>query len=177
MKFIRSAKICSAALLASLLFTPAAFADSGFFIGASVGSAALSISDVNFDESDGSRKAMLGFIFDMPVVDFGIEAAYVDLGNQSDGLFDVDATAVTGFVTAGLDWGLFGAFAKAGLVSWDADVSALGLSASESGSDPAYGLGMRLTFSSIELRAEYEVLDVEDLDSFDVASVGVIWRF
>lgn len=177
MKVSRFIKSCGVATVATLLFTPAAFADSGVFIGASVGSAALEAKDLDFNESDGAQKVMLGYIFDMPVVDFGVELAYADLGNQSDALIDVEATALTGFATAGIDFGLFGFFAKAGMVSWDADVTVLGLSDSDSGTDPAYGLGMRLTFSSIELRAEYEILDVEDIDTFNMASVGVIWRF
>ena len=117
----------------------------------------------------------------MPVVDFAIEAAYVDLGSQSwtvlGETFELDAKAISAFGVAGLDYGLFGFFAKAGLVSWDADIAVAGLQDSDSGSDPAYGLGFRLMFSSVEVRAEYEVFDIADTDSVDMLSLGVLWRF
>lgn len=187
MSLLRSARICSAALLASLLFTPAAFADSGFFIGGSVGNAALSFSDVEFgsggfDETDSAYKGFVGFIVDLPVVDFGIEAAYVDFGAPSDtSIFDedseIDVTGLSAFGTIGMDWGLFGVFAKAGIVRWDAEFSLDNVSlGKDDGSDSAYGLGFRLNFSSVELRAEYEQFDVEDAD-LDMVSIGVLWRF
>jgi hypothetical protein len=187
MRFTRSTRICGAALLASLLFTPAAFADSGFFVGGSVGNAALSFSDVEFgsdgfDDSDSAYKGFVGFIFDLPVVDFGIEAAYVDFGAQSDtSIFaeenQVDVTGLSAFGTIGMDWGLFGVFAKAGLVQWDAELSLDNVRlGGDDGSDSAYGLGFRFSFSSVELRAEYEQFDIEDAD-LDMVSIGVLWRF
>ena len=62
------------------------------------------------------------------------------------------------------------------MVSWDADLDVGGLSDSEDGTDPAYGIGARLTFSSVEARLEYEVFDFDDVD-VDMVSLGVIWRF
>jgi len=171
--------------LAALLLGSAANADSGFYIGGSVGDAAMSASDidvgVDFDDSDTAGKIFVGYIVDMPVVDFGIEAAYVDFGAPSETIlgeeFELDVTGLSAFGTLGVDWGLFGVFAKAGLVSWDADfiVDSVELG-SEDGSDSAYGVGFRLTFSSVEVRAEYEVFDVEEVD-VDMVSVGVLWRF
>jgi hypothetical protein len=123
---------------------------------------------------------MAGYIFDMPVVDIAIEAAYNDFGSQDGDVLqvpaDVEADGLSAFVVGGVDFGLFGIFAKAGMVSWDAEITAGGLSASEDGTDPAYGVGMRLTFSSIEARLEYEVFDFDDVD-LDMVSLGVLWRF
>jgi len=171
--------------LAALLLGPAAYADSGFYIGGSIGDAAMSASDidvdVDFDDSDTAGKIFLGYIVDMPVVDFGIEAAYVDFGAPSEMIFgeefELDVTGLSAFGTLGVDWGLFGVFAKAGVVSWDADfiVDSVELG-SDDGSDSAYGVGFRFTFSSVEVRAEYEVFDVEEVD-VDMISVGVLWRF
>ena len=182
MKVTRFTKLRSAAVLAVLagsLVGPAAYADSGFYLGASLGDANVEID--NLDDNDSASKFFGGFIFDMPVVDFAIEAAYVDLGSQSwtvlGETFELDAKAISAFGVAGLDYGLFGFFAKAGLVSWDADIAVAGLQDSDSGSDPAYGLGFRLMFSSVEVRAEYEVFDIADTDSVDMLSLGVLWRF
>ncbi len=185
MKVTRFTKLRSAAVLAVLagsLVGPAAYADSGFYLGASLGDANVEFDDFGIDDNDSASKIFGGFIFDMPVVDFAIEAAYVDLGSPSGTLFgdsvDLDVKAISAFGVAGLDYGLFGFFAKAGLVSWDADIAAAGLPVgAESGSDPAYGLGFRLTFSSVEVRLEYEIFDIADVETVDMLSLGVLWRF
>ena len=183
MKFSRFVKSCSVATLATLLLTPAAFADSGFMIGASIGETSLD-DEFGLSDSDLAGKLMFGYIFDLPVVDFGIEAAYVDFGGASENLgggasISVDADGFSGFGTVGVDFGLFGMFAKAGIVSWDLKARATGQgSISDSGSDPAYGVGFRLGFSSVEVRAEYELFDIEDADdTIDMISLGVVWRF
>jgi hypothetical protein len=180
MKVSRLVKSCGAATLAALLLTPAAYADSGVFFGASYGS--LSFDDVNssFDQDSAPYKIMAGYIFDMPVVDIAIEAAYNNFGSQEGDILqipaEVDADGLSAFVVGGLDWGLFGVFAKAGMVSWDVDQNWGGLVTSADGTDPAYGLGMRLTFSSIEVRGEYEVFEFDNAD-VDMYSLGVLWRF
>ena len=178
MKFATTVRLFGAAAVASLLLAPAAQADSGFYLGASVGDTSVELDD--FDESDTSWKAFGGYIFDMPVVDFAVEAAYIDFGSQGGELLQVpaaiDATGLGAFGLVGLDWGLFGMFAKAGFVSWDADLELGGLSDSDSGTDPGYGIGFRLNFSSIEVRAEYELFEFEDAD-VDMATIGVLWRF
>ena len=183
MKVTRFTKLRRAAVLAALagsLVGPAAYADSGFYLGASLGDANVEITN-GFDDNDSASKIFGGFIFDMPVVDFAIEAAYVDLGTVSGTVlgesYEFDSNAISAFGVAGLDYGFFGFFAKAGLVSWDTDMTIAGLSGSDSGSDAAYGLGFRLMFSSVEVRAEYEVFDVSDFDTVDMLSLGVLWRF
>ena len=181
MKFATTVRLFGATAVASLLLAPAAYADSGWFIGGAYGD--LDFEDdlgTNFDQDSAPYKIMAGYIFDMPVVDIAIEAAYNDFGTQEGDVLQVpsvvDATGLSAFVTGGLDFGLFGVFAKAGLVSWDADLDVGGLTGSEDGTDPAYGVGMRLTFSSIEARLEYELFDFDDVD-VDMVSLGVIWRF
>ena len=185
----RSVSFCRAAalgVLAAMLMGPVAYADSGFYIGGSVGNAAMSVADIDFggsdfDDSDTAWKGFVGYIFDMPVVDFGIEAGYVDFGAPSDTVlgteYDLDVNGLSAFGLVGLDFGLFGVFAKAGVVSWDADFAIDNVNlGSEDGSDAAYGIGFRLNFSSIEVRGEFEVFDIEDAD-VDMVSVGVLWRF
>ena len=173
------------AILVAMLMGPAANADSGFYIGGSIGSAAMTVDDIDvgveFDDDDSAWKGFAGYIIDMPVVDFGIEAGYVDFGAPSDTVFgeevELDVTGLSAFGLIGVDWGFFGMFAKAGVVSWDADFAVNDVSLeSEDGSDSAYGVGFRFTFSSVEVRLEYEVFDVEDAD-IDMASLGVLWRF
>lgn len=181
MKLSRFVKRCGVATLATLLLTPAAFADSGFFLGGAYGDASFDAdTGANFDQDSAPYKIMAGYIFDMPVFDIAIEAAYNDFGSQEGDILqvpvDVDATGLSAFVVGGVDFGMFGIFAKAGLVSWDADLTSGALSDSEDGTDPAYGVGARLMFSSLEARLEYEVFDFDDVD-LDMVSLGLIWRF
>jgi len=182
MKLSRFVKRCGVATLAALLLAPAAFADSGFMIGASIGESNVS-DELLLDDEKVAYKAMVGYIFDLPAVDLGVELSYVDLGAGEDNFgpatVKVDATAVTAYGTVGVDFGLFGIFGKVGYAMWDLKASSAGLgSASEDGSDLAYGIGMRLNFSSIEVRAEFEQLDIDDAsDKIDLLSLGVVWRF
>ncbi len=187
MKFATSVRLFGAAAVASLLMAPAAQADSGFYVGAGLGESDVS-DTVSLNDDSLAYKAMAGYIFDLPAVDFGVELAYADFGGASENFgggnqIDVDVKGLAGFGTVGLDLGLFGMYAKAGFASWDFDLSATGLpSVSADGSDPAYGIGLRFTFSSVELRAEYERFEVEDNalgidDSINMISVGAIWRF
>jgi len=180
-------RAASLGVLTAMLMGPVAHADSGFYIGGSLGvggslgDASMESIDIGFDEDDSAWKAFGGYIVDMPVIDFGIEAGFVDFGAASATIlaqeFEVDVTALSAFAMVGVDWGLFGLFAKAGLVSWNTDTSIAGLQESADGSDSAYGVGFRLNFSSVEIRAEYEEFDIEDIGALDMVSVGILWRF
>ena len=169
--------------------SPAAFADSGPYIGGSIGTATVSAdipdpgfgSDINFDENDTAWKAFLGYNFDLPVINLGVEAGYFDLGSPNMNVLNETASiAVNGweaFGLAGVDIGPVGVFVKAGMVSWDADLKISDLRGSEDGSDPAYGAGLRFNIGKLEIRGEYELLDIDDADDVYMASVGLAWSF
>ncbi len=183
--------ISSVTAAAALAVSPAALADSGPFIGASIGNATVSadfqdpvdpgFADINFDDSDFAWKVHGGFAFDLPLIDLGVELAYFDLGSPTMDVLDeslgIDVTALAAYGLAGINIGPVGVFLKAGYAQWDAKLSLADLSASEDGSDPAYGAGLRFTLGSVEIRGEYEVIDVEDVNDVYMASVGLVWRF
>ena len=178
--------IASLLSLALLSLSPTAFAESGPFIGGSVGTAGVSIDDdfgESFDEDDFAWKVYGGYAFDLPVVDFGIEIGYFDLGEPGGEILGEPAgISVSGYDVFGLigfNLGPVGIFGKAGYASWDADVfiDAFGEDFSEDGSDPAYGLGLRFMLGSLEIRGEYEVIDVADADDVYMGSLGLVWRF
>ncbi len=172
-KKVRVSLICLSGLL---LATPAAVfagADSGFYIGAGVGDAGVEANDSDFDESDSAYKVFGGFnIGFIPLVDFAVEASYVDFGSPSDGGDKVDVTGINAFGLAGLSFGPFGVFAKAGMIDWDVDVGSF----SDSGTDPAYGIGARFAIGSFAVRAEYEVYDL-DIADVDMISVSGVYTF
>ena len=188
---IRSNMIVSLLSLAILSLSPAAFAESGPFIGASVGTATVSadvadptdpgFADINFDEDDFAFKVYGGYAWDLPVLDLGVELGYFDLGSPSASVgaetVGISVSGYSAFALAGVNLGPVGLFLKGGMASWDADLLIADLSGSESGSDPAYGVGLRLTFASLEVRAEYEVFDIDDADDVYMATLGLAWRF
>jgi len=169
------------------LAMPAA-ADSGAYLGGSVGQAGpdIEFEDGDFDDDATAWKVFGGYNFDITLLNLAVEGAYVDFGSPSDRIagidVDLEADAFTGFGVVGLDLGIFGLFAKAGLAYWDAEARAPGgVGGSDSGTDPAYGVGARVTLGSVEIRAEYEYFDIEirDTRSSDLSmiSLGAAWTF
>lgn len=180
----------AAALAASLLLVATTVqADTGPYIGGSVGSTTLQIAatdpdlgDFSFDESDFSWKLFGGYNFDLPVINLGIEAGYVDLGGPSvtvlDQEFGLAITAWDAFGVAGFDLGPLNLFAKAGFVTWDVEATIAGLDAgTDDGTDPAYGIGAAFEVGSLQLRAEYEMFDISDVEDLYMLSAGFVVTF
>lgn len=175
---------------AFLLMSAESRADSGFFIGGSVGSAGVEI-DINdpgdplnmvtFDEDDFAWKAFVGYNFDLTLLNFAVEGGYVDLGGPSTSIqgtqLEVDADGLDAFAVLGVDLGPVGVFAKAGVISWDAEASVDGISSSDDGTDPAYGIGAKIGLGSFALRVEYELFDIEDTEAVSMISAGLVWTF
>ena len=79
------------------------------YLGASVGSVSIEarVDDNSVDESDSAGKLIVGYIFDLPVVDLSFEANYVDFGSPRDDATGaaLDINGLDAFVVAGLDFG------------------------------------------------------------------------
>jgi len=176
-------------LIAALFAAPVpAYADSGFYVGGSIGRSLLdaNISDpgagsLSFDDGDSAWKGFAGFNIDAFVIDLAVEGGYVDFGQPSDRIagndVEFDLTGWDLFGLAGAELGPVGVFAKAGFIDWSADAFLNGTRVgSDSGTDPAYGLGMRFSLFSAEIRGEYEYFDVDETD-VSLVSVGVVWTF
>lgn len=183
----------SAAALGLLPFTDAR-AESGPYIGGSVGSATIAVeipdedpgAVFDFDENDFAWKAFGGYNFDLGVADLAIEGGYVDLGAPSGELLgsevELDVTGWDVFGLLGVDIGPVGLFAKAGMVSWDVEATIDGIEdEGDDGTDPAYGVGARFNLGNLQIRAEYEYFDIdsEGADGEDVymLSAGLVVNF
>lgn len=172
---------------ALLLMSAESRADSGFYVGGSVGSAGVEIdagdpvNPVIFDEDDFAWKAFGGYNFDLALLNLAVEGGYVDLGGPSADiggtLFAVDADGLDLFGLIGVDLGPIGIFAKAGVISWDAKASVDGVGTSDDGTDPAYGVGAKFGFGSFAIRVEYELFDIEDTENVGMISAGLVWTF
>jgi len=188
---INAASSCALALAVGLASVGDARAESGFYLGGSVGDATIS-ADVpdgklgdtfKFDESDFGWKAFGGYNFDVAFMDFAIEGGYVDLGSPSGtsplgSTLGIDVAGWDAFALAGFKLGPVGLFAKAGMISWDADSTFDGVDAGgDSGSDPAYGVGARFILGGFEIRGEYEMFDISDAQDVYMLSLGVAFKF
>lgn len=174
------AALSSFVLLAASL---PARADSGLYVGGSVGSSTIEDDedigdeDFSFDENEFAWKGFVGFNFDLLLLDLAVEGGYVDFGSPSNSLAEVDVDGWDLFGLVGLDLGPLGLFAKAGVINWDSDISAFGIDTSDDGTDPAYGVGARFMLGSLELRGEFEYFDVDVLDDAYLLSAGLVWTF
>lgn len=180
--------IASAIVLAGFATVAQAGSESGFYLGGSVGSASIDASDndpdvgeIEFDDDDSAYKVFLGYnIGAVPLVNLAVEGAYVNFGTFGgevagfDGEVDVDGFTAFGLV--GFDLGPVGLFGKVGMLSWDNELSVDDFDESDSGNDPAYGLGAKFQIGSFAVRGEYELFDLDGVD-IDMYSVGAAFTF
>jgi len=176
-------------LVVAALLLPAtkSRADSGLYVGGSVGNAGidLSVSDpvqsIDFDEDDFAWKVYGGFNFDVTALNLAVEGGYVDLGAPSGNILgsqvEVDANGFDVFGLAGFDLGLITVFGKFGFISWDAEATIDNLSTDDDGTDPAYGIGAKFELASLQIRAEYEIFDIDETDDVTMISAGIVFTF
>ncbi|MEJ2180340.1 MAG: outer membrane beta-barrel protein [Gammaproteobacteria bacterium] len=178
--------IKSSILLASALFFSSsvlAGSESGLYLGGSIGQATVTAKgetpgDPEFNENDAGYKIFLGYNFGIiPLIDLAVEGSYVDFGKPSGNNDEIDLVGWDAFGLAALTFGPFSVFGKMGVLSWDSDSNVSGISSSNSGSDPAYGLGAKFILGSLALRAEYEYFDVNELEDLYMISAGLSFTF
>jgi len=174
-----------------------AAADTGLYVGGSVGQATIETSetiddgqggfeDVDFDEDDIGYKIYGGWMF-LPFL--GVEGGYIDFGTP-EGDFDstpfgnldveTEADGWEGYVVGMLPLGPVELFAKAGLLAYDVEAKVSGAgnsaSASDSGEELAYGVGASIGFGNLKLRAEYQLYDVDDVEDLYMISAGLTFN-
>lgn len=181
-------------IAAVVFFGTAQAAESGFYIGGSLGQSTLKVpSDVvdipDFNEDDTGFKLYGGYNWNLALFNLGIEGGYIDLGSpteriNNDTRLNIEADGWNLVGLGGLNFGPFDFYAKAGWISWDASLSIQGIdpgfgmgSLSDSGSDLMYGIGARVALGSFHIRGEWEEFDIEDSDSVYLFSLGVAWQF
>lgn len=170
-----------AAVILALTSLPTLAADNGFYLGAGIAQAGVEAEEagVEFDGDDTGFKVIAGF---RPIEWLAVELNYVDLGTADDsvGGFNVEAdtTGIDAFGVLFLPIPVVDIFFKAGVISWDQDVSVSGVgSISDDGTDFAYGAGVGLGFGNLGARLEYERFEIEDADTVDMISLGLTWTF
>lgn len=169
-------------LITILALSPSAYAgaESGFYLGAGAGSSNIkgNVDEDDFDLDANAFKILGGYNFGIvPLIDLGLEAAYVNMGRESVGNLEFSQTSLNGFGLAGLSFGPFGIFAKLGLAAWDAKSKSGNLSKTISGTDPVYGIGARLQIMKVSGRIEFEYYDQDGFDDVYMSSLSFLYTF
>jgi hypothetical protein len=161
--------------------------ESGLYIGGSIGQSSVEdsrdIGDVSFDvdDDDNGYKIFFGYNFGvLPLLDLGIEANYRDYGSFEEGGAEVSVDSAELFGIIGLTLGPVGLFGKVGYsdASIDKSFDAIDeIDFNDSDSATAYGIGAKMSFGAFGLRAEYEELDVDELDDVNMVSIGATYTF
>ncbi len=184
MKHLSKAAVAATTILALAPLT--AIAETGFYIGGSIGSASLTDDFGGFDVDADSTSFRLtaGWQFNDF---FSLEGGYHNFGDF-DQTFDVGGTPVdvslkadgftlggTGNIPLGEKFALFG---RAGAFFWDGDADINNVSqATPEDTNPYYGAGAKFALSdSFSLVGDWTRYELEDTES-DVISLGFTYRF
>jgi hypothetical protein len=175
-----------AALLVLIAGPALAENNEGFYLGAGLGDFSSkvdgigAVDDVDFDSDEDATKIMAGWRFNRFVA---VQADYTDFGesraavNQLDIRSDTKGLAPT--IVGTLPVGPVELFGKAGVLFYDVEVDTPGGELIDSsGEDAVIGVGVGLTFfERLSFTAEYERVDIEELDDADAVWLTAAWRF
>lgn len=173
-------------ILAALLLSPLAQADTGLFVGASFGSSHLDedFSGFSIDTDANAYRIVGGIQFGDYL---GLEAGYHNFGDFEEtvdfgGFSSVTEVTADGW-TLGGTLGLplneqFSLYGRAGVFFWDADVEVDGFSINvPEDENPYYGGGARVDVTSqLSLIGDWTRYELDTIES-DVISVGFQYRF
>lgn len=195
---------CAAVLALGGARTAAAADDenpSGPYVGVGIGQFDVEIDDIegvgdtlqNLDSDDTAWKVFFGWRFNPYIA---LEADYIDLGapngnfdaSGSSGQYELDFAGFAAYAIGSLPLGIFDLSAKVGYYWHDVDVHVdfdnIGpnngdvFDSDESGEAFVYGVGVGVTFfEHINVKLEYEVMDLEDTDDANTLWLNGAWRF
>lgn len=172
-------------LTALVLAGSAASAADGIYVGAGVGRAYVNnIYDSNFnlEPNDASWIAIAGF---RPIDYFGVEANYIDIGNQHKpfglGSASADSKAFAAYGVGYLPIPYFDVYGKAGLARWQlkGDIQGAGqlFAFDDHGTQFAYGAGAQANWGAFSARFEYDGFRMRNTDGLNMYTIDAIWTF
>lgn len=165
--------------------TAAADENSGLYLGAGFGDFSTEIRDVgdvdlDFDEDSDAKRVFAGWRFNRAIA---VQLDYFDFGDSTAAFnllnIQSEATGIAPSVIATLPVGPIELFARAGWLFYDLEVSTEGDRLfDESDNDFVYGGGIGITvLERLALRAEYERIEISELDQAEAVWITAAWRF
>ena len=164
----------------------------GFYLGGGVGDFSAAVDEIDelddvddvgidFSDSDNATKIFGGWAFNRY---FAVQGDFVDFG-QSSGFVSPSVTGtsdVQGFapsIVGTLPIGPIELFARAGMMFYEVDLNLSGGQLiDESGEDLVWSAGIGIDlFDRLNLRLEYEEIDIEQLDEADALWLTAAWKF
>jgi hypothetical protein len=165
----------------------------GAYFGAGVGDFSSAVDEINslddvddvgidFSDGDNATKLFGGYRFNRFVafqgdfVDFG-ESSGAVASSVTPGTSDVQGLAPS--VVGTLPLGPVELFGRVGLMFYEVDLNLTGgRIVDERGEDVVWGVGAGIDVAErLNLRLEYEEIDIEELDEADALWLNVAWKF
>jgi hypothetical protein len=161
--------------------TPALAAESGFYVGGGIGQSTFKddSSNIDFDENTTAWKAFAGYRFGglIPLLDFAGELTYRDFGSPDNANTEFEASGydATGLVI--LTLGPIDLFGRLGLGRYSVEGNGINFNTDEDSSSEIYGIGAGFRIGKINIRAEWERVEPDGVESIDMYTINAYWRF
>jgi OOP family OmpA-OmpF porin len=164
----------------------------GFYLGGGIGDYSSSVDEINsldsiddagidFSDGDNAMKVFAGWHFNQF---FAVQADYVDFGESSGAVTPLlsgtsDVQGIAPSIVGTLPIGPIELFARVGMMFYDVDLNLTGGRViDESGEDLVYSAGIGIdVLDRLNLRLEYEEIDISALDESDALWLNVAWKF
>lgn len=164
----------------------------GFYIGGGVGDFSSSVDEIDgldqiddagidFSDGDNAMKVFAGWNFNRF---FAVQADYVDFGESSgavtpsvSGTSDVQGLAPS--IVGTIPIGPLELFGRVGMMFYEIDMNLSGgRLVDDSGEDLVWSVGLGIdVLDRLNLRLEYEEIDIEQLDEADAVWLNAAWKF
>ena len=164
----------------------------GFYLGGGIGDFSSSVDEINsldsiddagidFSDGDNAMKVFAGWHFNRFLA---VQGDFVDFGESSGavspsarGSSDVQGLAPS--VVATIPIGPLELFGRVGMMFYEIDLNLTGgRVVDESGEDLVWSAGLGIdVLDRLNLRLEYEEIDIEQLDEADALWLNVAWKF
>jgi hypothetical protein len=113
----------------------------------------------------------------LPIVSLSAELSYRDLGKPNAGALEYTVDGFDYAALAGVGLGPVELFARLGGMEYDLEKSNAGAKTSFDGSAPLYGVGARFSLFGLGVRAENEVIDIDELENAEMISISMFYQF
>jgi hypothetical protein len=181
MRYLKPIITLATVLCAALPFSGAHAG--GVYLGGGAGAAYIEDSSGNpsgasFDESSTAYRLFGGYRFDaVPLIKLSGELGYRDLGNSSAGSLEYGVKGFDYSALAGIALGPVEVYARFGGIQYELEKTSSGGTTEFDGSAPLYGIGASFKLFGLGVRAEYETMDIEELEKSDSVWVSIFYEF